>query len=219
MVSPRAFAADVHTRFSGRPLSEHIATQTAIEGLVRWLQRKRPRRVLELGAGIGTLTYATVETLSSIHGDDVARLISTEPYPPCREQLEINLIDQRERFTVVDGPGDVAPDDGPFDFLITDGGDPEDGSPFQNLAPGAIVFIEGDRKPQAAALEAALQGRAWQSADVRTLRRRDLPGGGRVYDGGYRVYALEPGLGMRLTLLRLRLTTSVVYRLRPLLGR
>ncbi len=216
MVSPRAFAADVHARFRVRPGSAHIATQTAIEGLVRWLRRRCPERVLEIGAGIGTLTFATVETLDAVHGRGAYQLTTTECHAFCLEQLSANLMKQQGRYTVVSSPSEAL-DDGPFDFLIADGGDPSDTSAFQCLARGAVVFIEGDRKPQAAALEAALAGRRWQSADIRTLRRRDLPEGGRAYDGGYRIYALEPAIGTRLLLCCRRVATSLVFRLRPLL--
>lgn len=174
--------------------------------------------MLEVGAGIGTLTYATVSTLDAVHGQRPYRLLTTEDHPFCLEQLTANLTAQHGRFTVVANAAQVPADEGPFDFLITDGGDPADTRPFQRLAPGAIVFIEGDRKPQAAALEAALAGRPWQKADIRTLRRRTLPEGGRAYDGGYRVYALEPTVRIRIALVRHRLATALVYRLRAMLG-
>lgn len=214
----RRLARAVHRRFRGRPGSEHIATESAVRGLVRALRRARPRRVLELGAGIGTLTEAAIRVLERLHGPDGYTLVATESDPFCLEQLDRNLADRRGCLRVVADPGALPADAGPFDFVIADGGEQDDPRPFRDLARGATVFIEGDRRPQAATLEAAIAGRPFARADVRILRRRTLADGRRVWDGGYRLYRLEPTPRWRLRLAALDLRTKVVHRLRPLLA-
>ena len=54
-------------RFAARPGAAldgmvGIASEHAIEGLIEVLERYRPRRILELGSGIGTLTYTILAT-------------------------------------------------------------------------------------------------------------------------------------------------------------
>lgn len=211
---PRVRAAQIHERFSTRPGSEHIATRSAIEGLILWLQRTRPRRVLEIGSGIGTLTQATVSTLLDLHGPGGFSLVTLEDHPFCRTALRENLASDWAHLTLQASVDELAVDRPP-DFLITDGGDPTDDRPFRSLAPRATVFIEGDRRPQATRLEEAIGGRRFAEADVRLLRRRpDEEGQSRRWDGGYRVYRLDPTPWDRMLCRGIGLRTKVVYRLR-----
>lgn len=60
MLGPPLDAAAIHAWFSNLAGAEHIATQHAISGLMRWLHRVRPSRVLEIGPGIGTLSYTVL---------------------------------------------------------------------------------------------------------------------------------------------------------------
>jgi len=212
---PRALAAAVHRRFRQRPGSKHIATESAIAGLVAALYRRRPARVLELGAGIGTLTAAAIDALRAVRGDGGFELVTVEDDPFCIAQLACNLADRAAAYELVTRLDDLD-EARRFDFLIVDGGDPADPRPFHRLAPRATVFIEGDRKPQAALCEAALAGRRWIGVEARTLRRRRLAEGRRVFDGGYRLYQLAPSFGERLRFALLRLRTALVWRLRRL---
>src|SRR4051794_39986782 len=66
----RVDAAVVWKKYSDRPGSKHIATEFAIAGIVKWVEILKPRRVLEIGPGIGTLTEALIRTLTTLHGDD-----------------------------------------------------------------------------------------------------------------------------------------------------
>lgn len=217
---PRSLAVEIHRRFSALPGSEHIATCSAIEGLVRWIRRARPRHVLELGAGIGTLTQATVTALLELHGAGGFTLTTLEDHPFCREALRRNLAADWAHLRLLRGVDELPDDLASPELLITDGGDPADDRPFRRLARHATVFIEGDRRPQAAALEAALGGRPWAEADVRVLRRRPRadPDGRRPWDGGYRVYRLDPTLGDRVLCGALRARTAAVYRARRWFG-
>lgn len=217
MIGRRAdrLARRLYRRFRNLPGAEHIATETAIAGLIRSLRWRRPKRVLEIGAGIGTLTAALIETLDSIHRPGGFLLVAVEPDAFCRRALATNLGRDLERVRLIHSLAELGSDQR-FDFLIVDGGGREDESVFGRLAAGAAVFIEGDRAPQAAALERAAASRRLARADVRTLRRRTLEGGHRVYDGGYRLYRLDADLGSRLRLAFLDLRTKVVYRIRRL---
>src|SRR5438552_2510169 len=138
-------AQEVYERFRQRPGSQHIATHGAIEGLIRWLSRARPSSILEVGAGIGTLTYAAVETLNRL--GHPYRLTCLEDNAFCLEQLRNNLAEHWRRFEVYDGMGAVPADRGQFDFIILDGGSTSK-EYFQRVAPRGVVFVEGWRLRQ-----------------------------------------------------------------------
>lgn len=215
-IHARRAAKRIHRAFAPRPGAEHIATRAAIAGLIRWLGRKRPERVLEVGAGIGTLTWALVETLSHQRGDDGFVLYTVEDHRFCLQELRKNLQPLWGRFTVIGSVGEIGSSGPGFDFLVVDGGRQDDEGLFRRLRPGAVVFIEGDRRTQADSLERALGDRAFAKADVRVLRRRTLQNGTRAWDGGYRIYQLEPTFGGRVRLALINLRTKLVYRLRRL---
>jgi len=119
-------ARDIYSHFKQLPGSQYIATEKAIKGLIKWLKRHRPKAVLEVGAGIGTLTFACVAALSEgSEGSDKlspSRLISIEPNDFCRSALRENLRDQWGRFELIRGLTELSAKPGPFDFVIIDGG-------------------------------------------------------------------------------------------------
>jgi hypothetical protein len=79
-------ASEIYRHFKQLPGSEYMATEKAIKGLVKWLKKRRPKAMLEVGAGIGTLTFASVAVLSECWEGDGAspyRLISIEDNSIC----------------------------------------------------------------------------------------------------------------------------------------
>lgn len=215
----------IYERFSRLPGSDHIATRTAISGLLTLLRSKAPENVLEIGAGIGTLTHCVLQ--ASKGNSWPAQLVAVESEPFCLEQLRSNLGSSANAIRIVPTVSEALATLPSIDFLIADGGfgeltDPEspaDPKLFARLGEGAVVFVEGGRQVQRDILERQLHSRSWIRADVRTLRRappQDIARKGNRFDGGYAVYRLEPSLGYRIWFFTLRLRTSIVHRLRAL---
>ena len=70
------------------PGSEHIASEASRQYLAACLRLFKPAKVLEMGAGIGTIT----ETVLS-HPCGVSELLSTEANPFCLKSLRESLRD------------------------------------------------------------------------------------------------------------------------------
>ena len=137
----------LHREFSARPGAQQIATPFAVAHLYRWLYRRAPQRVLEIGAGIGTLSAAIGHYL--ILND--AEAVSVEDDPWCRSQWAQNV------------PGRVAsrppllydkiPNYEFFDLVVLDG--PQTSlEAWAGVMPRGVVFVEGNRRAQRAHLEA-----------------------------------------------------------------
>jgi protein-L-isoaspartate O-methyltransferase len=203
-------ADELYARFSQLPGSEHIASANAINALLWAIERWRPMTVLEIGAGIGTLTSAVVRSMPA---GGTIRCVEDEPF--CVGALRTNLGDEMDRVELVATTADV-PADTRFDLIIVDGGTAE---PFTDrLAPGGVVFVEGDRAPQRRSIEA--DGRPCARSTVRSTRRA-TPGGpvevGQTWEGGCTVYKFEPTPRDRLRLRFLHAwngTRAVDYRRR-----
>lgn len=165
--------SDIRQAFKSRPGKNHIASAYAIDGLAKWLSRTRPKAILEVGAGIGTLTTVLISYLDEVHGPGQYRLVSIEAEPDCLERLDENLGSERAKVTVVDRYEAISPGMAPFDFIIIDGGGPypEDGEheldfvTSQNLlftselARNGIVFVEKNRERQREWVMEVLQDR------------------------------------------------------------
>ena len=115
----------------------------------------RPRRVLEFGGGIGTITTALLR-----HPSGVERVVSTEDQPRYRAILEA---ENDPRLTVVASAAELEALDYTADLVVIDGGfgPVHDGDPIEAAAAeeGTVVFVDGRRESQRRALERNLAAR------------------------------------------------------------
>jgi hypothetical protein len=206
-------ARSIHQRFSKLPGSQYIASEHAIRGLMRCLIKRKPKSVLEIGAGIGTLTFVSTTILSrrqeTRDTELKPRIIAVENSAFCRAELRKNLAASWDSLELVHDISDLPGDVSDFDFVIIDGGD-SDHRYFSKLGQGATLFVEGYRGPQRDLLESVAVNRRYVRAGFLSLslRRR----------GGYWVYQFEPSITDQihfgLVNFYARVWGSVKYRLK-----
>ncbi len=182
-------AAGLHARFSKYIGGEHIASLHALHGLMWWVQRRRPAHILEVGAGIGTLTSGIlwVRARLAAAGLGTPTLISTEDNAFCKEQIAKNLAEQMKDFLLITDMDGFPKEVRELDFVVIDGGVLDDRY-FMSLTPRAVVFFEGFREKQRKLLEATANTRRWVRANFRSRDRR----------ASYWVYQFEPSLWERI---------------------
>lgn len=187
----------IYSRFRELPGSRHIAKPAAIAALIKHIRRARPRSILEVGSGIGTLTYTILATLRST--GHRARVVTVEDNEFCLDALRRNLGDQLSEVELRTSVADLSPRS--FDFLIVDGGTLERGGYIELLAPNGHILVEGGRGNQRDAM--------W-ATDRECVMTEIWPG--RVEDGGYWLIKAEPTAIDRL---RSRLGRFWVKRIVP----
>jgi len=166
----RAAGNELHGRFRPRPGSDYVASGFALAAIIELVERRRPASVLEVGAGIGTLTTAVVE--ASARAGRVGSHVAVEEIDFCLEQLQANLGAQLDGVDVVPRAAEAPEGLAPYDLVIIDGGATTDLLPadqhrwtaadergevaawMAHLAPGALVLVENERAPQRAHVEA-----------------------------------------------------------------
>ena len=149
-------AGEIHRHFRGLPGSDQIASEFAMGALWAWLWGRAPMRILEVGSGIGALSWVIADYLTYLLGRPEA--ISVEDDPWCRTEWERNLAAWPVKPILYDKP----PPFDSFDLVVLDGPQmPDDG--WACLAPGASVFVEGNRREQRAGLRLSMrqQGRQY----------------------------------------------------------
>jgi protein-L-isoaspartate O-methyltransferase len=131
-------ARDVYRRFVARPGAENIATAGALAYLAATLRQQPSSRILEFGAGIGTITY-----LLLTFPPETRTIVSTEANPFCLDQLRENIPAPLWSRLMLVSDGSL-PTDPRFDLIIVDGKVPKC-TDYSYLREGVVCFVEGNR--------------------------------------------------------------------------
>jgi protein-L-isoaspartate O-methyltransferase len=183
-------ARSIFERFRRYPGSDWIAKPQAVSGVMECIAEIRPRAILEVGAGIGTVTCAILSALARTRQD--SRFVAIEHDSFCLGALAEHIGQDLSRVDLRPDVADLEP--AAFDLIIVDGGTVERGGYVELLAPGGTMIVEGGRQPQRAAMEKA--GRPFIVRQVGSVH----------WDGGwYWRMKFEPTTGDRLHFMALSL--------------
>jgi hypothetical protein len=180
-------AADLFREFVAKPESQHIASEFSLRELSRLIARVKPQRVLEIGAGIGTITKLL---LTHLHRP--AHLTVTEAHPVCIGELTKNLQGlELTGFSTVQTAHQLDTTVH-YDLVIFDG-TLDDDKQYQVLQLGTWCFVDGGRNITIEALKNKLKNRKLTiSMDNR------LPGGKKL-----KLWSPRRFLGLPLPALKL----------------
>jgi len=141
-------AADIHRVFSAKPHSQHIASKFALAHLAAILRTHKIESVLEIGAGIGTMTYLLLSMLP-----DSAAVECTEDNEICLSSLDANLPrEMRSRLIIHRHAHLVA---GAFDLVVIDGA--VNGVTASVFKAGSVCFAEGKRTKERRTIQQRLK--------------------------------------------------------------
>src|SRR5262245_16653744 len=130
----------IHEEFSQKPGSHRIASAFSLCHLSRLMRLRRPKVVLEIGAGIGTISQ-----LILLHHERVQSLYSIEQDAFCCAALRENLTPQAGQKWNLVHSHTVVPNGLVFDLMVFDGNQ-YDHSTFGLLSAETAVFIDGMRR-------------------------------------------------------------------------
>lgn len=176
---------DIYNSFSQKEGAQHIATPVTIQALIDITNKVPTKHVLEIGAGIGTLTYTLLK-----HTD--AYVDTYEDNIFCRNALSQNISDFSGRYTVLSDYSKKPPRN-KYDLIIVDGGSGKHGDGgkmkvveevISYLEDVKIVYIEGGRHIQRALLRKALSGRF----RYKLIEYKEVEIDGNFFKGGLAIY-------------------------------
>lgn len=132
--------------FSKLEGNQHIANLFALEKILDLLRIYKPKHVLEVGLGIGSISYSIMDYLKNNDSKDFT-YTGTEANQFCLNALSVNL---KEHYSdlVIYGKIEDIPKTSLFDFIIIDGSDDALNRISKLISKNGIIFIEGDRKNQ-----------------------------------------------------------------------
>ncbi|MFO1091024.1 MAG: hypothetical protein U1E46_15730 [Hyphomicrobiales bacterium] len=143
----QALARQTYARFWMRTGATLIASRYSLAQLAQIVSDRKPARVLEIGAGIGTVTHLLLS-----HPQFITKLVSVEDNAFCRSELAKNITfaDWR-RWSVVRSATQIDPAER-FDLIVFDGFQYAEDI-LDRLSPGVTCFVDGNRASTRRALE------------------------------------------------------------------
>lgn len=138
-------AEEYYKYFSGLEGNQHIANLFAIEKILDIVEFNSPKRILEVGLGIGSISYSIIDYLS--HKKTSFEYFGTEANDFCLDELRKNLKDNYSKINLFQNIEKVNTQK-KFDLIIIDGADNSIENINNLIADNGIIFIEGDRKYQ-----------------------------------------------------------------------
>lgn len=145
-MSDDVLARRIYAEFKAKPESARIATEFALIHLSRLVSKIKPQTVLEVGAGIGTITKMLL-----IHPDRPQVIVTTEDHPVCLRELEANLKGlDKTGLSLIGSPNDLDLKK-KYDLVIFDG-TLRDERQYDIFSAGTWCFVEGRRTKTKGAL-------------------------------------------------------------------
>ena len=146
-------AISIYNLFQKKEGSEHISSPVGIQVLLSLIDETKPQHILEIGGGIGALSYAAV-THSNVHIDIF------EDHPFCLQELKKNLEGFESRYTIFENYRNFTLPRTSYDLVIIDGG----GHAFirdlvTSLSHIKRIMIEGGRAEQRKQARRALRAK------------------------------------------------------------
>lgn len=188
-------AVENYKRFSALEGSEYIASEFAIETILRLIEKYNVKNVLEVGLGIGAicdtvLQYAKMSNLPMHY-------VGTEANEFCLSVLPKNVTDYQkiERYHDVS----AVPDQN-FDLIIVDGADKNFAKIAGLCSKDTIIYIEGDRGPQTRNVKEIFP-RAKHVNVITLQKNRSYAHGSSTpatYMGGGQLLFTDPSLGRKI---------------------
>ncbi len=205
-MTKKEFAIANYKRFCAMEGSEYIASEFALEIVLRLIDKYKIRTVLEMGLGIGAIAD-TVLGYSKKH-DLGIEYTGTEANEFCLGALRKNVRDY-DKIDLHSELRDVKAQT--FDLIIIDGYDESLAQIKKYCHARTIIFIEGDRKNQTSnVLEIFPEAK---HVNIITLERRKEYAHGEVpqnnYVGGGQLIFVNPDAAMKLHWLGEKLSTYV----------
>ncbi|HLA56791.1 MAG TPA: hypothetical protein VK623_11850 [Flavobacterium sp.] len=200
-----------YKRFCEMEGSEYIASEFAIEIILKLIKKYDVKNILEMGLGIGSISDSVLK-FAKQHNRSI-NYVGTEANEFCLNALKTNV----EDYGKIDlYPELAAVKDTKFDLIVIDGYD----SNFQQIVKyckgDTIIFIEGDRKPQTNNILEFFPNS--KHVNVITMQKRKNYAHGDTssehYVGGGQLIFVNPTLGRKIFWFIEKAKTYIKVRIR-----
>jgi hypothetical protein len=201
----KEFTEKQYRKFSNVNGSQYIASEYALWRILKIIQIFKPKEILEIGAGIGTICDSILKRYNNENYNLNVSAIESDQF--CIQQLELNLGNEFNRLYLTENLSNLR--SGKFDLIIPD---------FTKIKTlikdDGIILVEGDRKEQVNWLReqysSALFAHSvsmWKNSKYSNRPTDELR-------GGVKLFFLKPGFMKKMYWLFLKIDAKIKFELR-----
>jgi len=206
-------AVDAYKYFSSLEGNQHIASEFALKMILKIIAKHKPKAVLELGLGIGSISYSIL-SFSKMNNQEIV-YYGTERNEFCLDALSKYLKEYYTKVKLYSSLSEV-PTDIKFDLVIIDGSDENIKKVENCITKNGMIIIEGDRIPQLNILKTIFP----KSFYTRVISNYKNPNYGPFssenYSGGLQLIFINPNLKQKIDFWKYKIYTSLNYKKRAL---
>jgi spore coat polysaccharide biosynthesis predicted glycosyltransferase SpsG len=200
-----------YKRFCELEGSDYIASEFALESILKIIKLFKVKTILELGLGIGSISD-TVFKYSKKNNEKIS-YVGTEDNEFCLDALKKNVLDygQIELYAELNHIKDKT-----FDLIIIDGYDDTLNGIISFCKKNTIVFIEGDRKGQTETIRKIFPKNKYVNVITLNKNKSYSHGDGDVnrYVGGGKLIFIDPTFTMYLFWFQQKVATFIINKIR-----
>ncbi|GGG99540.1 hypothetical protein GCM10011416_17350 [Polaribacter pacificus] len=199
-----------YKHFSKLNGNEHIASVYGIEVILNLIAKYKPKNILELGLGIGSISYSIIDFLSTSNKD--YNYYGTENNEFCLQVLPTNLKEKYDKINLFNEFKNI-PTNLKFDFIIIDGSDKSLAQIKKSVSNRAIIFIEGYRIDQVNFIKSIFPKSIYTSVISDFKNPKHGPFDSDKWSGGGQLIFVNPSFQQKMHRFYLRLLTSFKYKI------
>lgn len=206
-------AIETYRYYSTLEGNQYIASEFALKVILEIIHHYKVKNILELGVGIGSISYSVFEYAQNSKRD--IHYVGTETNSFCLDVLPKYLNEFYEKLTIYNEIRELSDKD-KFDVIIIDGKDDNMEFLEKLISKNGIILIEGFRINQLNFIREIFPN----SIYTRVISNYKNPVYGPIspdnYAGGVQLIFVDPTLKQKMNYLTYRIGTAIKYRLRAL---
>lgn len=204
------YADSFFIKFSKAEGNQHIASLFALKKVLDIVQFEKPKEILEVGLGIGSISYSILKFLND--KSIKIRYDGTEKNEFCLAQLKINLEEVYDQIKIYGDLDDVGVNSRKYDFIIIDGSDDAITKIKDLIAKTGVLFIEGDRVIQVDVLRKLFPKHKFAHI-VSNYKEPDYgPFGDGMWSGGGKLIYVNPTFKQKLNFYKEKIRTAFINK-------
>lgn len=196
----------IYSKFSEAEGNQHIASEYAITKIIELIRHFKPKKVLEVGLGIGSVSG----TILQVFDDNKLELSGTERNEFCLKALNRNLEGDYERLKIFPDLRSVEVNSR-FDMIIIDGSDENLELVENYISDMGIIIVEGDRKDQIQVLRKNFPSHSYVHSISMEKNHELAPFSSESWQGGLKIIFIKPGIRQIIWWLKERIFTKLKY--------
>jgi spore coat polysaccharide biosynthesis predicted glycosyltransferase SpsG len=207
----RVLAVQNYERFCGLDGSQYIASEFALETLLKIIKIFKVNSILELGLGIGSISDTVLKYAKK--ANHTIGYVGTEKNDFCLNALKSNVLD----FDKIEWYAELNQiKNKKFDLIIIDGYDDTLKEVVAFCNKNTIIFIEGDRKGQTETIRQIFPKNKYVNIITLNKNKAYSHSGGNTnhYVGGGQLIFIDPTSKMKWFWFQQKVATYIINKLR-----